>query len=116
MSKLSIIEEDPPKDWQKECAFRLKRKRKPPLHPSEINKRLADKAKRGIPEKAWKYPNGFLIKLIGFDRVVRYRQTARNATYDDAVYYRDFELDSGKYMEAWIIQREPKIGGFSNDV
>lgn len=112
MSKLSIIEEDPPKDWvkQKQERFSLRQKRKHALHPEDVHDRLADKANRKMPEKAWVFPNGFLIKLVRHDRTVLYRQTARNATYDDAVYYRDFELDSGKYVEAWIIQRASKIG------
>lgn len=110
MSKLSIIEEDPPPKPQLEN-FSLRRKRRRALHPEDVHNRLAEKAKdRKMPERAWVFPNGFLIKLVKCDGTVLYRQTAQTATYETAVYIRDFELDSGKFSEAWIIQRASKIG------
>lgn len=86
--------------------FSLNKKRKKPLHPEEIQKRLIEKNNKSKSiGNSWKFPYGWKITLLDKDYVKHFRNTHSKATYLDAVRIRDEELKTGDYIQAWIVEK-----------
>lgn len=84
----------------------LRKRRKQPLHPEEIEKRLREKAVEEMPKTGWHWPFGWVLLLWKKDGTKRKIDIPASEGYEGAVRERDAELEfSDEYEGATLIRK-----------
>lgn len=76
-----------------------------PLHPDEIEKRLAARTIAEMPKTGWHWPFGWLLILWCPDGTRRYVDIPSSASYDDAIKLRTDILEGDDYDGATLIRK-----------
>ena len=91
MSKLSFTDDADLVPRAKHLGPVLRRNRKKPLHPEEIERRLREKSVAEMPKTGWHWPFGWLLIVFLDNDQRRYRDIPASCTYEDAIRIRDLE-------------------------
>jgi hypothetical protein len=105
VSRLALFPDEAP-PLAKAPPFALKSRRRRPLHPEQIDARLAARS-AGTGSLPFA-PFGWLLRLYRFDGSREYRNIPPGASYEAACAIRTTELRTGRYEKIWLEQkREP---------
>lgn len=86
----------------------IKNRKRKPLHPEEIARRLTEKAKaasESYPVEGWQWRYGWLLILWDYDGNKHIEHLKPEVSYADALEIGEEREASGDYEKAWLIRK-----------